>query len=210
MCIVGDRTKISSCRTHIYTYILFWLCLLLYTFRCWRSLYNIEGRLYRWLSARLQKLQCISTKILQSCTKLLVYGFPAHSHCGYSTYLPTGHLPLQPSVCEWAGKKQSWGYTRPPLERRKTLGHLRSINPNMINHYASQSQTCQLLKISKNIFFQTNKMWKLVQSGWTDIQNPYRLSRGCIYIYIISYHIIYMWSSWHRILMISRNLPGGR
>ena len=76
--------------------------------------------------------------------------------------------------------------TRPPLERRKTLGHLSSINPNMINHYASQSQTCQLLKILKNIFFfQIKKMWKVVQSisGWTDIQNPYRLSRGRIYIY---------------------------
>ena len=29
----------------------------------------------------------------------------------------------------------------------KTLGHLRSINPSMINHFASQSQTRQLLKI---------------------------------------------------------------
>ena len=37
--------------------------------------------------------------------------------------------------------------TRPTLERRKTLGHLRSINRNMIIHFANQSQTCQLLKI---------------------------------------------------------------
>ena len=37
--------------------------------------------------------------------------------------------------------------TRPVLERRETLGRLRSINPNMINHFASQSQTCQLLKM---------------------------------------------------------------
>ena len=36
---------------------------------------------------------------------------------------------------------------RPTLERRKTLGHLRSINHNMIIHFANQSQTCQLLKI---------------------------------------------------------------
>ena len=93
-------------------------------------------------------------------------------------------------------QKQLRCITRPPLERRKTLGHLRSINPNMINHYASQSQTCQLLKIKKKtIFFQTKKMWKVVQSisGWTDIQNPYRLSRGHthththIYIYIYIY-----------------------
>ena len=34
--------------------------------------------------------------------------------------------------------------TRPTSEWRKTLSHLRSINPNMINHFASQSQTCQL------------------------------------------------------------------
>ena len=33
------------------------------------------------------------------------------------------------------------------MERRKTLGHLRSINRNMIIHFANQSQTCQLLKI---------------------------------------------------------------
>ena len=37
--------------------------------------------------------------------------------------------------------------TRPTLERRKTLRHLRSINRNMIIHFANQSQTCQLLKI---------------------------------------------------------------
>ena len=36
--------------------------------------------------------------------------------------------------------------TRPTLERRKTLGHLRSINRNMIIHFANQSQTCQFLK----------------------------------------------------------------
>ena len=33
------------------------------------------------------------------------------------------------------------------MERRKTLGHLRSINRNMIIHFANQSQTCQVLKI---------------------------------------------------------------
>ena len=37
--------------------------------------------------------------------------------------------------------------TRPTLERRKTLGHLRSINRNVVIHFANQSQTCQLLKI---------------------------------------------------------------
>ena len=35
--------------------------------------------------------------------------------------------------------------TRPTPERRKTLGHLSSINRNMIIHFANQSQTCQLL-----------------------------------------------------------------
>ena len=43
--------------------------------------------------------------------------------------------------------------TRPTLERRKTLGHLRSINRNMIIHFANQLQTSQLLKILKNNFF---------------------------------------------------------
>ena len=42
------------------------------------------------------------------------------------------------------------GITRPMLERRTTLGHLRSIKPNMINLFANQSQTWELLK---NIFF---------------------------------------------------------
>ena len=52
----------------------------------------------------------------------------------------------------------------------------------MIIHFANQSQTCQLLKILKKNFFQTfheKKLWKVVQSisGWTDIENPYRLLR---------------------------------
>ena len=37
--------------------------------------------------------------------------------------------------------------TRPTLERQKTLGHIRSINPNMIIDYPRQSQSCQLVKI---------------------------------------------------------------
>ena len=37
--------------------------------------------------------------------------------------------------------------TRPTSERRKTLGHLRSISRNMIIHFANQSQACQFLKI---------------------------------------------------------------
>ena len=65
--------------------------------------------------------------------------------------------------------------TRPMSERRLTLGHLRFINPNMINHFGNQSQTCQLLIILKNIFF--FKHWKetvksvcrvATKAGWTD------------------------------------------
>ena len=64
----------------------------------------------------------------------------------------------------------------------------------------------------KTLFFQTfheKKLWKVVQSisVWTDIENPYRLSRA-------SYTFIYMYmsNSWHYILTISPtiNLPGGR
>ena len=40
--------------------------------------------------------------------------------------------------------------TRTTLERRTTLGRHRSIKLNMINHFAIQSQTCELLK---SIFF---------------------------------------------------------
>ena len=37
--------------------------------------------------------------------------------------------------------------TRLVLECWETFGQFRSINPNMINHFASQSQTCQLFQI---------------------------------------------------------------
>ena len=37
--------------------------------------------------------------------------------------------------------------TRPTLERWETPGHFKSINPNMINHFASQQQACQLFLI---------------------------------------------------------------
>ena len=40
-------------------------------------------------------------------------------------------------------------------EMPKTLGHFTSINPNMIIHFANQSETCQLLKFLKTFFFQT-------------------------------------------------------
>ena len=51
--------------------------------------------------------------------------------------------------------------TRPTLEHRWTLGCLRSIYPDMINHFASQSQTCQLLLHFFNIEM---KLWKVVQT----------------------------------------------
>ena len=85
----------------------------------------------------------------------------------------------------------STNLTRPTLERRKTFRHLRSINRNMIIHFANQSQTCQLLKILKNNFL--NISWKeTVKSGAI---NPrlkwYRKSRSIIksviYIYIYIY-----------------------
>ena len=80
--------------------------------------------------------------------------------------------------------------TRSTLECRKTLGHLTSINRNMVIHFANQSQTCQLLKNFKNLFFKhfMKRNCEVVQSipGWTDTENPYRLSRASyIYIYKI-------------------------
>ena len=85
------------------------------------------------------------------------------------------------------------------LERRKTLGHLRSINRNMIIHFANQSQTCELLKIKKKFFFEhfmkrTCEKWcNQSQIEWTDRENPYRLS---YYIYIC----VCVSSSWHNSL----------
>ena len=78
--------------------------------------------------------------------------------------------------------------TRPPLERRKTLGHLRSINPNMINHYASQSQTCQLLKILKNIFFFKQRKCEKWRNQVELIYKIHIHYREVVYIYIL-YHI---------------------
>ena len=53
------------------------------------------------------------------------------------------------------------------LERLQTFGRLRSIYPKMINHFASQSQSCQLLTI---ILLKHCK--EIVKtgaiSGWTD------------------------------------------
>ena len=87
-------------------------------------------------------------------------------------------------------------YDKTALERRKTLGHLRSINRNMIIHFANQSQTCELLKKKKKFrTFHEKNLWKVVQSipDWTDRENPYRLSYY-IYIYVC------VSSSWHNSL----------
>ena len=40
-------------------------------------------------------------------------------------------------VLSWQGQFLLKIITRPTLERRATLGHLRSIKPNMINHFAN-------------------------------------------------------------------------
>ena len=97
--------------------------------------------------------------------------------------------------------------TRPTLERQKTLGHLRSINHNMIIHFGNQSQTCQLENFKKHFFFKhfTKRSCEEVQSipGWTDKEYPYRLSRA-------SYNInIYMSSSSYNIVTISPSVPVG-
>ena len=46
-------------------------------------------------------------------------------------------------LLKWKFTRSSY-LTRPTLEHRWTLGRLRSIYPDMINHFANQSQTCQL------------------------------------------------------------------
>ena len=88
--------------------------------------------------------------------------------------------------------------TRPTLERWATLGHLRSIKPNMINTFANLSQTCQLLK---NIFFLTLKR-KLKK--WCNIRlNWYRKSISIIERVISIYLYRYILNSWHHNLTIS-------
>ena len=55
--------------------------------------------------------------------------------------------------------------TRPTLEHRWTLDRLRSIYPDMINHFASQSQTCQLLIFFKTLKWNCEK-WCNLRSNW--------------------------------------------
>ena len=61
--------------------------------------------------------------------------------------------------------------TRPTLECRVTLDHLRSINPNMIDHFTNQSLTYQLLEILKSSFFNIEK--KTMKSGTISGTNNY-------------------------------------
>ena len=71
--------------------------------------------------------------------------------------VPTGFISERPQM--------KTCITKPKLARRKTLGHLKSINPNMINYFANQSQTCQLLEILKHLFSNIEKkLWNVVQS----------------------------------------------
>ena len=74
----------------------------------------------------------------------------------------------------------------------------------MINLFANQSQTRQLLKILENIFFQTLKINRNsgVISGWTDIENSHRLSRGSR-IYTHTHMYIYLYTC--RVLGITFN-----
>ena len=79
-------------------------------------------------------------------------------------------------------------WARPMLERRKTFGHLRSINRNMIITWQTNHRPANFWKLKKPFFltFHEKKLWKVVQSipDWTDMGNPYRLSRtSYIYIY---------------------------
>ena len=105
--------------------------------------------------------------------------------------------------------------TRPTLIRRQTLGRLRSIYPDMNNHFASQSQTCQLLKIifSSNI---DRTLWKVVQSQVELIKINFKFEAPTlwVYLYIYIYRERERESSWQQIVAIPpsvyRNLPDGR
>ena len=73
-------------------------------------------------------------------------------------------------IYKWVKSSNSTKYARSSLNktdigRLKTLGHLRSLNPNMINHFANQSQTSQLLKILKTNFFFKTFHEKKLKSG---------------------------------------------
>ena len=157
-----------------------------------------------------------------SCPRELAPMLPSPAPLCPQTWLYRDmRLPQLGSVVLWLRVfTQLWNLqdifkTRPTLERRKTLGHLRSINRNMIIHFANQSQTCQLLKIKKKFFF-SNFSWKeTVKNGAINpILNWYRKSISIIKSVIYIYNI-YMSGFWHDILTISprcvnRNLTGGR
>ena len=73
-------------------------------------------------------------------------------------------------------------YNKTALERRKTLGHLRSINRNMIIHFANQSQTCELLKKKKFGHFMKRTCEKWCTQSQIELIEKIH----------IDYHIIYM------------------
>ena len=90
---------------------------------------------------------------------------------------------------EWAYQFCIFGiqYTRPLLECGETLICLKSINPNMINHFTGQSQTCKLLKIILNI---ERKLWKVVQTQVELMRINFKFEAPILQVQLIT-HIIY-------------------
>ena len=105
-------------------------------------------------------------------------------------------LPSTKALVLWQFTMGTTKRTRPKLERRKTLGHLRSINRNMVIHFANQSQTCQLLTFFFKHFMKKTVKWcnqskvELMQKIHIDYQGHhiyiYNMSSSCYNISTIS------------------------
>ena len=60
----------------------------------------------------------------------------------------------------------------------------------MINHFANQSQTCQLLRILKSFFHIEEKLWKVVKSRVELKLINYKFQARIVHVQIVTY-IIY-------------------
>ena len=111
----------------------------------------------------------IHTVLLSFVLQWLFYPFlwihPIPKHTKYNiTERVEKFLLFLFKIKQW--KSHCNNSTRSTLERRETLGRLRFINPNMINHFAGQSQTYQLLKINFLTLKRNFEKWCNLRLNW--------------------------------------------
>ena len=104
--------------------------------------------------------------------------------------------------------------TRPTFERRKTLGCLRSMNPNMTNHLTSQSQACQFLKtkmlnvpiVKIGAISDDDQIWSSYSSSKNKYPHYLLFYNGNIYIFLqyVTLSLKTKWCSYMIFIVASR------